>query len=114
MSIRFKYYAGNVLSFIVGAAIVGAVAFNLLYSDYKRFLERDWQYISEESAAEPININTASVRGLQKINGIGSVRAEAIVAYREEHGEFSSVDELLNIRGIGEATLEKIRDQITL
>ncbi|MBP1578459.1 MAG: helix-hairpin-helix domain-containing protein [Oscillospiraceae bacterium] len=61
-----------------------------------------------------ININTADTRELIKLSGIGEVKAAAIVAYREEHGAFSSLEELLNVKGIGEKTLEKIRGYITV
>lgn len=61
-----------------------------------------------------ININTASAYKLTELDGIGEVKAEAIVRYREENGKFTSVDELLNVKGIGEKTLEKIRDRITV
>ena len=61
-----------------------------------------------------ININTADTRELIKLSGIGEVKAAAIVAYREEHGAFSSVEELMNVKGIGEKTLEKIRGYVTV
>ncbi len=61
-----------------------------------------------------ININTASAYKLTELDGIGEVKAEAIVQYRKEHGKFTSVDELLNVKGIGEKTLDKIRSQITV
>lgn len=61
-----------------------------------------------------ININTAESSELIALNGIGTAKARAIVAYREEHGAFSSVDDLLNVDGIGEATLDKFREQVTV
>lgn len=66
------------------------------------------------SATDKININTATRRELQKLVGIGEVKARAIIEYRERNGEFSSVDELVNVSGIGEKTLEKIRADITV
>lgn len=63
----------------------------------------------------PVDINTASAEQLAaELNGIGPARAEAIVQYREEHGPFSSVEQLIEVPGIGEATLEKNRDQLLL
>ncbi len=69
---------------------------------------------AEPSVSEKININTATRRELQKLDGIGEVKARAIIEYRERNGEFSSVDELVNVSGIGEKTLEKIRADITV
>ena len=63
-------------------------------------------------AQEIININTADKQQLMTIKGIGEVKAEAIISYRESVGKFKSVEELLQVRGIGKATLEKIRDCI--
>ena len=61
-----------------------------------------------------MNINTADVSELMTITGIGESRARAIIAWREEHGGFSSTEELKNIDGIAEKTYEKIRDSITV
>lgn len=62
-----------------------------------------------------VNLNTADAATLQReLAGVGATKAQAIVAYREEHGNFASVDELLEVKGIGEATLEKNRDKLTV
>lgn len=62
-----------------------------------------------------VNLNTADVTTLQReLAGIGATKAQAIVAYREEHGDFATVDELLEVKGIGEATLEKNRDKLSV
>jgi len=61
---------------------------------------------------ERININTADAATLQSIHGIGESRAKAIIAYRDEHGPFKTVDELVNIPGIGIKTLESMREQV--
>jgi competence protein ComEA len=61
-----------------------------------------------------ININQASVDQLQELPGIGPARAEAIVRYREEHGPFTSLDEITNVPGIGQKILENIMDHIEL
>lgn len=64
--------------------------------------------------AGSININTANAEMLaETLDGVGPVRAEAIVEYREANGEFSSVEELLEVSGIGASTLESLRDRVT-
>ena len=57
-----------------------------------------------------MDLNTATSEELQIAPGIGPAKAEAIIKYRNEYGSFSSVDELIEITGIGEKTLAKIRD----
>jgi len=62
-----------------------------------------------------VNINTASAEDLSEmLTGIGPSKAAAIVAHREQHGAFKAVNDLVNVKGIGEATLEKNRDRISL
>lgn len=62
----------------------------------------------------PVNINTASKEQLMTLNGIGEVKAAAILEYRRENGNFYTVDELINVKGIGEKTLEKIRANVRI
>ncbi len=61
-----------------------------------------------------ININTASATEFETLSGIGEVLAAAIVDYRTENGPFASVDDLEDVSGIGPATLEEIRDLVTV
>jgi competence protein ComEA len=61
-----------------------------------------------------ININTASAVELEALSGIGEVLAATIVEYRTQNGPFAAVDDLLDVSGIGPATLEEIRDQVTV
>ena len=69
---------------------------------------------AEAAAREPLDINTATAEELQGLMGIGPVLAQAIVDYRTEHGPFRSVDELLEVSGIGESKLGGIRDEVTV
>lgn len=66
--------------------------------------------------AEPaaININTADVATLAELTGVGQSKAEAIVAYREAHGPFSAPQDLANVKGIGERTVEKNAARLTV
>ena len=61
-----------------------------------------------------LNINKASKEDLMTLNGIGETRAEAIIAYRDSHGLFNSVDEIMNVSGIKEGVYNNIKDYITL
>lgn len=65
--------------------------------------------------AEPVNVNTADAETLAAaLYGVGEKTASAIVEYREEHGPFDSVEELLQVKGIGPGTLKRNRKDIFL
>jgi competence protein ComEA len=66
------------------------------------------------SAGGLININTASATELETLSGIGEVLAATIIEYRTQNGPFASVEDLLDVSGIGPATLDEIRDQVTV
>lgn len=61
-----------------------------------------------------VNINTASEEELMTLTGIGEAKAAAILKYREEHGRFESIEELMEIEGIKEGVFGKIKDDITI
>ena len=66
----------------------------------------------EQSA---VNINAADMETLaRELNGVGSAKARAIVEYREANGAFASIDELLEVKGIGMAILEKNRNKLSV
>ncbi|MQB01843.1 MAG: transposase, partial [Actinobacteria bacterium] len=66
------------------------------------------------TAAPIIDVNVADAAMLETLPGIGPTRAAAIIAYRDEVGGFRSVDQLLEVQGIGPATLESLRDLVTV
>ncbi len=69
--------------------------------------------ISSIASAAPVNINTASATQIaEALNGIGLSKAQAIVDYREAYGLFSRADEIVFVRGIGDSTYEKNKDDI--
>jgi len=84
----------------------------LLYIPSKNESEQGMFTSSKEDGK--IRINTAAKEQLEKITGIGSRKAESILKYREEHGPFQKIEDLLEIDGIGTKSLEKIKDQIII
>ena len=62
----------------------------------------------------PININTAPQQDLMELPGIGEIKAQAIIDYRNQNGPFTSIEEIQNVSGIGPATFEKLKDLITI
>lgn len=63
---------------------------------------------------EKININSANLEDLLKLNGIGESKAKAIITYREEKGLFNDIEELLNVPGIGQSLFDNIKDGVTI
>jgi len=69
---------------------------------------------SKKDTSGTVNINSASETELVALPGIGPSKARAIAEYRQQHGGFQSVDDLRQVKGIGAATLEKLRAHVTL
>lgn len=66
------------------------------------------------AAVATVNLNSASAKELEALPGIGRATAGNIVAYRTEKGKFKTVDELLKVKGVGDKTLEKIRNLVSI
>jgi len=67
------------------------------------------------AATAPVNLNTADAETLvRELKGVGAAKAKSIIEYREAHGPFSSVDELLEVKGIGTSTLDRNRAKLSL
>ena len=67
-----------------------------------------------ESSTSGVSLNNATAEELTELKGVGEVTAQAIVAYRDEHGGFKDVEELLEVSGIGPAKLAQLKDQVQL
>lgn len=117
---RIKYYIKRAAVITAWLAVMGGLLYGTVKGDIdlRNMLSGgDFPYYIEgapEAVTFPININTATVRELKKLEGIGDAKAEEIIAYRGENGGFKTVDELINVKGIGESTLNKIREFITV
>ena len=119
---RAKMFSGAYFfMFLLTLAFLGSLAYLTLRGeditetdDYTVAVERSVP--AEEIVPEKklLDINSATAEELQQLMGIGPVLAQAIVDYRAEHGAFASIDELLEISGIGESKLDNIRSDITL
>ncbi|WP_449125693.1 helix-hairpin-helix domain-containing protein [Staphylococcus chromogenes] len=69
---------------------------------------------NQDSQKQPINLNLAQESDLVEVPGIGPSKAQSIIAYRDEKGGFKSVEDLKEIKGIGEKTFEKLKDYFTV
>lgn len=105
-----------------GGALAGADehAFNLaqpLYDGQRieiPFQRKEGEGQGGGNESQLININTAPAALLETLPNIGPTRAAQIIEYREQHGFFGSTDELAKVPGIGEKTLEALRDLVTI
>lgn len=69
----------------------------------------------QSSSGQPmVNLNTANKEQLCQITGIGDKKADLIIEYRQQHGQFKTVDELMQVSGFGEKTVAKIKDQLAV
>ncbi|WP_158217565.1 helix-hairpin-helix domain-containing protein [Lottiidibacillus patelloidae] len=88
----------------------------ILYDEMVIYVPKKGEEVKSEfnssMNSNKININSASVSELMTLKGIGEAKAEAIVSYREQHGKFDNIDDLLKIKGIGDKTIENFRDKI--
>ncbi len=77
-------------------------------------VEKMKQQAGEAIAEQKININTATVEELQNLPGLGSTVAEQIVDYRNEHGSFQKIEDIMQVKGLGEEAFDKIKHLITV
>ena len=101
----------------IGEKIFENIRDSITVGEYTLPREETSQSNDTEQSEPPtalININTATSEELQTLSGIGEAKAAAIIAYREEHGAFGDISEIMNVSGIGEKIFEKIRGQITV
>jgi len=61
-----------------------------------------------------VNINTATQSDLEMVKGVGPAKATAIITYREANGNFKNLDELDNVKGFGKASVEKLKDELSV
>jgi comEA protein len=116
-SIVAKHYWRAVI-FLVAVILIGAGFWGLRRFNPTLFLGKpDFIAVPNENQPQQsikdkpalLNINNASAEELQTLSGIGPQMAKRIIQYREEHGNFTSVDALTEVKGLGEKTLEKLK-----
>jgi len=71
-----------------------------------------WLWCPDVAAADKLDLNRATVEELDALPGVGPAIARRIVAFREKNGAFRRIEDLMNVRGIGEKTFLRIRDRI--
>jgi len=61
-----------------------------------------------------VNINTATQSELEVVRGLGPAKAKAIIVYRDANGNFKTLDELDNVKGFGKASIEKLKEELSV
>lgn len=121
-SVVTKYY-WRAVTFLVAVILIGAGFWGLRRFNPALFLGKP-DFIAVPNEDQPqqsvqdkpalLNINSASAEELETLSGIGPQMAQRIIQYREKHGNFTSVDALTEVKGLGEKTLEKLKPFITV
>ena len=118
MKFRKICAVGCALSFLATAAVCGGMIEkkneNVRFKVETASEQEMREYNSKSSSLinGKLNINTADAEELEQLDKIGPNTAQKIIDYRNANGAFKSVDEIKNVKGIGDKTLEKIRDKI--
>lgn len=102
----------DILLALVGALLLVLLAVGVLPVTLEQGTTPEAQTTAEFLKASSININTATKEELMTIYGIGEALSGSIIAYREANGPFSSVEELLEVKGIGVVRLERMRKYV--
>ncbi|UVM52153.1 MULTISPECIES: ComEA family DNA-binding protein [unclassified Pseudomonas] len=107
---RTGYFYSLVFALLTSASIAAIAAPTAAPEAAKAPLMLD---VAAKAQTAKVDLNGADASTLQReLSGIGEAKAKAIVAYRESNGPFSSVDELLEVKGIGKAILDKNRERL--
>lgn len=102
----------KILICLIVVVCVATVGFSVVQYNYNRNITVTYGPPTQEKDQFPINVNTATKEQMMLLPGIGEVKAEAIIRYRDEIGGFTSAEQLLNVSGIGQKTLDGIKEYI--
>lgn len=100
-----------IIALIGAAAVIGAAVYGSYL--YSQSTEGKTPQEIAETEIEPVDINTASAEELDRLPGLTPKHAQLIIDYRNEHGRFETIEDVINIKGVGEKLFEQIEPYIT-
>jgi competence protein ComEA len=101
------------LSLVPGIVVAALLALSPPVAAQEKASEKPKASASSSSSA-PLDLNTATAAQLEKLPGVGAKTAQLIVEHRQKNGNFKKVEELMNIKGIGEKSFLKIKPLVTV
>lgn len=105
----------SIRSLLASALVATTLVSSPLFAETAKPVDAAKPVAVQTAAVTPVNINSADAQTIaDRLNGVGLKKAQAIVTYREQHGPFKAAEELVNVAGIGTATLEKNRSAISV
>lgn len=106
---------GAILVWTMAAVLLVAVSVTAV-SDRLALTPLSTEVLTTTSATQTftVNLNTATAKELQRLEGVGEVLSGRIIAYRDKHGSFRSIEDLLDVQGIGKTRLEKWKPYLTI
>ena len=105
----------SILTFVLLTVVAAAPALAIVRQDPASHPSRPRSAAAgKKTPSGVVNINTAAAAELQSLPGIGAKTAERIVDYRQKNGPFKKIEELMNVRGVGEKNFLKLKNQITV
>ncbi|AMM82825.1 MULTISPECIES: ComEA family DNA-binding protein [Pasteurella] len=115
MKLKSLLFSVFVFVSLSNSSNVCAESANMTKAKTEHAVVQNIQSKPQDTLNEKVNINTASATDLQqKLLGIGTKKAEAIIQHREKHGPFTDIEQLRDIQGIGQAILEKNKTRLQL
>ncbi len=110
----FTCYFACLFIVFLSVVLIFPPGFNFNFENIQMLYNASGEYVIQHENEDKININTAVLQELMCLEQIGEARATSIIAYRTKHGNFKSIDEIINVDGISENIFNNLKQNITI